>query len=772
MDERAAGAQAKQIQTFIVDRFGGEIARVGVAIAAAAIVLGAAIGVLASGLVAARRKIGGLPPSSDPQRWAWVLGWSVGLHASLELWGMARAPQLYADAWYAQGGWRRTVQVVITDRLGPTGVLLFALLACAAFVAGPPSSWWRWRARLLGVVRARGPWTMGGAAALALGWTLTHIPSASARPSDDPHPNVILLAADSLRADHLVPRTAPYLSALAAKGTLFERAYVSLPRTFPSWVSFLTGRHPHHHGIRSMFPRWEERAHDFDALPERLARAGHATAVVSDYAGDIFSRINLGFDTVDVPEFDFRQLVRQRALERETPLLPVLHSRLGRAAFPVLREMNNAADPDMLARDATEVMRRLEGRGKPFLLVVFFSTAHFPYAAPSPYYRRFADADYRGRYKYDKPVGLGREAPADARDQEQVRALYDGAVLAIDDAAQSIVDAADNDGIGKRTVVVVTADHGETLYDHGHGQGHGDHLLGDEGTHVPLVVVDPRIAPAERLNTVSAIVRDVDLAPTLYALADIAPPSDLDGQSLVPALHGGAPPHALAYAETGLWFTEDIPALPPELRLPYPDIAHLTEVDAQHGDELVLRKNVRAMTLVAKHRMVRDERWKLLYVPTRTGVRWLLFDTQADPGETQEVAAAHPDVLARLQGEMWAWMTRDHDMTERGGYLVPREGVGKAGPEVDVGGMRLEDAVTGEPPGHAPPYTAAKAECTSSSDVWPIQSFNPYVDFETERVGPSQDGESTWEVEPRWIRTRRVFGPRMGRQRYFGASFS
>src|SRR5271169_4110442 len=156
--------------------------------------------------------------------------------------------------------------------------------------------------------------------------------------------------------------------------------------------------------------------------------------------------------------------------------MPILHSRIGRAAFPVMREMNDAADPAMLARDAVRAMRKLEARG-PFFLVVFFSTAHFPYAAPAPYYRRFTDPGYRGRYKYDKPVGLGAQAPADTRDEAQVRGLYDGAVTAIDDAAQKVLDALAADRLDKKTVVVVTADHGETLYDHGHGAGHGDHLF-------------------------------------------------------------------------------------------------------------------------------------------------------------------------------------------------------------------------------------------------------------------------------------------------------
>ncbi len=303
-------------------------------------------------------------------------------------------------------------------------------------------------------------------------------------------------------------------------------------------------------------------------------------------------------------------------------------------------------------------------------------------------------------------MGLGQESPADASDERQVQALYDGAVLAIDDAAQGILDALATDGMAKKTIVVVTGDHGETLYDHGHGQGHGDHLFGDEGTHVPLVIVDPRAdpslesGPAGTARHVHTIVRDVDVAPTLYALAGVPPPVDLDGRSLAPALAGRPLAPALAYAETGLWFTEDIPGLPRDLRLPYPGIARLTEVDTQHGDELVLQKAMRPLTIVAKHRMVRDERYKLVYVPTRTGVRWLLYDTRDDPGEEQDVAAAHPDVDARLQGELWAWMRADPDMTERGGYLVPREGE-PAPPamSVDVGLVRLGDDVAEPPPG-------------------------------------------------------------------------
>jgi arylsulfatase A-like enzyme len=480
---------------------------------------------------------------------------------------------------------------------------------------------------------------------------------------------VLILAADSLRADHLEPRVAPTLSRLAARGARFDRAYVSIPRTFPSWVSILSGRHSHHHGIRSMFPTWEDRAHDFDAMPARFAAAGYTTGVVSDYAGDIFGRIELGFERVETPSFDFRQLIRQRALERETPLLPVLHSHLGRHLFPVMRELNDAADPMLLADDVTAALHAM--KDKPFFLTVFFSTAHFPYAAPAPFYAKYTDPNYRGRFKYHKPVGLGEDAPPDEADVTQIRALYDGAVSAIDAASARVLASLEKEGLAEDTIVVITSDHGETLYDHGHGQGHGDHLFGDEGTHVPLVIVDPRAGGAHGVR-VAGIARDVDLAPTLYDLAGLAKPADLDGRSLAGALEGRALEPRFAYAETELWFTEEIPGLSPEMRMPYPGIMALTELDARHNAEIVQRRDMLAVTRMARHRMVRDERWKLVYVPTRKGVKYILFDTVADPGETHDVAAANPGEITRLRTELWAWMLKDPLMEQKDGFLVPR----------------------------------------------------------------------------------------------------
>src|SRR5262249_990864 len=113
-------------------------------------------------------------------------------------------------------------------------------------------------------------------------------------------PNILVLAVDSLRADRAFADDArerfPAIASLAARGVRFREAYVTVARTFPSFVTLLTGRWPHHHGIRHMFPSAQQRQAIGPALPDALRKAGYRTGVVSDYAGEIFSRTPFGFD--------------------------------------------------------------------------------------------------------------------------------------------------------------------------------------------------------------------------------------------------------------------------------------------------------------------------------------------------------------------------------------------------------------------------------------------------------------------------------------------
>jgi arylsulfatase A-like enzyme len=144
-------------------------------------------------------------------------------------------------------------------------------------------------------------------------------------------------------------------------------------------------------------------------------------------------------------------------------LLPFLGNRLARWALPVLREIHTAADPFADTADALAEIDRDPSR--PFLVTVFYSSPHFPYSAPAPYYRQFADPAYRGRYRYSKAQVLGQEAPPDADDIRQIRALFDGAVAATDAAIGELLDGLEARGLLENTIVVLTADHGEGLFE-------------------------------------------------------------------------------------------------------------------------------------------------------------------------------------------------------------------------------------------------------------------------------------------------------------------
>lgn len=580
-------------------------------------------------------------------------------------------PQLYSEAFYDKGGARRATMVWLTDHLTMLRLDLAFWAAMLVLVAGPfLVGRGRERAtRLVTLLRRRPSWA--GAAALGiavgLGIAMVATPGGSGA-RDAKRPNILILAVDSLRADRVFgPEVSrfPTLAKLAASGVRFREAHATVPRTFPSFVTLLTGRWPYHHGIRHMFPTAEARKAVGPALPAAFAAAGYRTTVVSDYAGEIFSRTSLGFGVTDVPYFDMKTIVAQRGLQVHANVLPYATSTLGRRLFPAVDALAEHNDPDVLADRAIGQLDR--AGNEPFFMTVFFSAAHFPYAAPAPWYDKFATGRYDGPYRYQKPpLAPGPVGPADAK---QIQTLYDGAVASADAAIARVLQRLQRNKLADNTIVVLLADHGENLYDRPErGMGHGDHLHGQAADHVPWIVIDPVHKTASR--DVGAIVRDVDLAPTLAALAGIkAPPTD--GVDLGPLLRGQRDTLDLdAFNETEFWFTENGPGFGPDERLPYPGITGAT--DLAPDDDIFIKPEWQDLIVTAKHRAIRSGSWKLIYEPTRSGVRWSLYDLAKDPDEITDVSAAHPDVLARLTKKLEDWMTADGHTVMRGGFAVPR----------------------------------------------------------------------------------------------------
>ena len=135
----------------------------------------------------------------------------------------------------------------------------------------------RWRARWLTLGRAHARGALGASrSTLALVVGVVGLAAHHGRARSGKRPNMLVLAVDSLRADRVfapdAARRFPTLAALARAGVRFREAHVTVPRTFPSFVTLLTGRYPHHHGIRHMFPSAAQRRGDRSGAAVGAAR--------------------------------------------------------------------------------------------------------------------------------------------------------------------------------------------------------------------------------------------------------------------------------------------------------------------------------------------------------------------------------------------------------------------------------------------------------------------------------------------------------------------
>lgn len=668
------GQGTEEIKQIAIQAYGTDVVAEHLKLLALYVGLGLAGGILAAGLCALRDHLRGRRPRSR----LWRLGRYVLLIGGLHLFFFARSvvvyPQLYAEYLYDRGGYKKQLQMALTDHFSPGLLDGLMLLALALFVLLPlvrtvRAQGWSWRRprlrRLVGWGSALGLISVALVSlAVATGPRVAH---------NNKGPNVLIIAVDSLRPDRLEEaryrRVAPRLHRLARRSVRFSHAYVTLARTFPSWLTFLSGQEPHTHGIRHMFPSWRARRRAGVTLPLHLRRAGYETAVVSDYAGEIFGRIPLGFHHRDVSSFSFYEIVRQRVLKAHAHLMPYLATGPGRRLAPPMAGLPENADPHIMARQVNRMLTRVAGK-KRFFMVAFFSASHFPYSAPYPYYKRFTSQSYTGRYRYHKQLLLNEGPPTQA-DIKHIRQLYDGTVAAADDAIGRVLDHLRTLGIADKTIVVLTADHGENLYEPTLGMGHGDHLRGEVATRVPLVIYDPVHRPPPR--RVDTIVRDVDLAPTLAALVGKPMKNAMAGRSLRPLMQGKPTQHdRAAFMETGLWFVPKPQGVDLSLRIRYPPVLNgLVQLDRKRRGDLVLNPSYRTLVMAAKHRAIRTQRWKLIYVPLTSGVRYQLFDVKVDPHCTRDVAKQHPRVTGRLAIRLRRWMRGELGSLQVGDYVLP-----------------------------------------------------------------------------------------------------
>jgi arylsulfatase A-like enzyme len=355
-------------------------------------------------------------------------------------------------------------------------------------------------------------------------------------------PNVILISLDTLRRDRLncygyeARRLTPNIDALGSDGVLFENQVSSSPWTIPSHLSLLTSLAPSTHGVTSPFFRQVEALSDGKAqrlpdqrvtLAEALAARGYATgAFTGGSTMDAAFGFGQGFETYDV-SFAKMSEARLDALKawigqhRQRPFFLFWHTFEVHQPYLHTRFVHEVV-PGELAREVEAVMAELARRPHERL--------------PPPW--------------LDRLLALKPHSPRIAG------ALYDGGVLSADRWVGRLTAFLKKSGLYDRTLVVLTSDHGEELWDRPKaGQpsnrvfGIHGHSLHDELVGVPLVI---KLPGQEWAGTrVASVTRAVDVMPTILDLvqAPTSPDPAMEGKSLRPLWEGSETGVRIAFSE-------------------------------------------------------------------------------------------------------------------------------------------------------------------------------------------------------------------------------
>jgi arylsulfatase A-like enzyme len=419
---------------------------------------------------------------------------------------------------------------------------------------------------------------------------------------------VILIMTDTLRADCLDAygngrRTAPTLARLAREGALFRDAQSQATWTKVSAPVLLTSLYPLTTGVRDFPDRVPSAA---TTLAEAFRKGGYTTLgfTSAPFTGT-FSNLHQGYEEL-----------------YESPL---------------------TLESSKTARPITDLLLPWldEHRDEPFFAFVHYFDPHGPYRPDPPFDSLWEEPTWAAEHEQN-----GQRAAAAIQDPERridnlvmpsefqaagvdlatyrKRELlwYDGSIREMDTELERLMERLRELGLDQRTLLVFTSDHGEEFFDHGL-EGHGQTTY-QELTHVPLVVRYPGIVPSGQ--KIDETVGLVDVMPTMLSLSRLPIPEEAQGQSLAPLMNTSV--------SSGSWkprpvFT-DRPAAP-----------HFASPAPRASESF----------------SVIHEGWKLIWNTQRPAGKpeYELYDHRRDPGDRQNVAAQHPDVVQRLSRLIAGW---------------------------------------------------------------------------------------------------------------------
>lgn len=419
-----------------------------------------------------------------------------------------------------------------------------------------------------------------------------------------PGPNILVIQADDLGYGDLgvygqARFGTPALDRLAREGIRFTQYYAGSAICAPSRAALMTGRHTGHTWIRGHgdVPLRQQDT----TIAEVLRMAGYRTAMIGKWGlgrpGTTGAPERQGF------EYSFGFLDHNHAHRQYT-------DHLWRNGERIPTDPEHDYVNDLFTREAASFIERDDPR--PFFLYLNYTVPHAELRAPEdamrPYLGRYPENPFTNP-KADAAASGPDETSLGFRSQQAPRAAYAAMITRMDRDIGRLVDLIDRGGAGARTLLLFVSDNGPhragggdpAFFNSADGLRGGKGTLYEGGIRVPMIARWSGLIPPGQVS--ATVWAHWDLLPTLADLAHAQAPGNLDGVSMVGALRGepGSGERFLYWELPGRGF----------------------------------------------HQAVRDGDWKAL----RTGLRGdlELYNLARDPGEQHDVAAEHPEVVARME---------------------------------------------------------------------------------------------------------------------------
>jgi arylsulfatase A-like enzyme len=340
-------------------------------------------------------------------------------------------------------------------------------------------------------------------------------------------PNIIIIVADALRADHLScygykRDTTPNIDELAKEGALFKTCIAQSSWTRPSVASLFTSLYPSMHLAYTVNQRLPEY---LTTMAEVLKGKGYTTCGIS---ANLILKEEFGYSQ----GFDYYNVETQESIyacfcsKRKDLLFGMLGEWLFKRMFKPYDAVE--IDCDLLTQKALNWIEKKGG--SPFFLYLHYMDPHAPYNPPESYERMYSE-DYKGKkYRMGEVIRLkkmGREISP--KELQNIIDRYDGEITFMDEYIGKLINALKEMQLFENTLLVFTADHGEAFFEH-NDTTHGQSLY-NELIHVPLIITYPKLI--KRNTVIDTPVAMIDIMPTIMEVLNIPCFNEMQGKSFL-----------------------------------------------------------------------------------------------------------------------------------------------------------------------------------------------------------------------------------------------